>query len=56
MKIRKKDLYNSKPNNLIRLANHLGLDIVGMKHRQIARLIYWRLTRVEAWRKRRLDF
>lgn len=56
MKIRKRDLYNSKPDNLIRLANYLGLNIEGMRHKQLARLIYWRLTRVEVWRKRRLDF
>ena len=56
MKIAKQNLLNAKPENLIRLAKHLGLDIGGMRHKQIARLIYWRLTRVEAWRKRRLDF
>jgi hypothetical protein len=38
-------LKKAKPENLIRLALFLGLDITGMKHRQIARLVRWRITR-----------
>lgn len=38
-------LQKSKPENLIRLAKWLRLNITGMGHNQIAGLVYWRITR-----------
>ena len=38
-------LLKAKPENVIRLAKYLKLHINGMSHRQIASLVYWRITR-----------
>lgn len=38
-------LKGAKPENLKRLANALKLDTEGMSHKQIARLVRWRITR-----------
>lgn len=38
-------LKSAKPENLVRLAQSLKLNIAGMSHRQIARLVRWRITR-----------
>ena len=38
-------LKQAKPENLIRLAKALKLNVGGMSHRQIARLVHWRVTR-----------
>lgn len=38
-------LKKAKPENLIRLAKALKLNVEGMSHIQIARLIHWRVTR-----------
>lgn len=38
-------LKKAKPENLLRLARSLKLNTEGMSHRQIARLIRWRITR-----------
>jgi hypothetical protein len=38
-------LKKAKLENLIRLANALGLNVEGMRHPQIARLVRWRITR-----------
>jgi len=48
--ITKSDLKKSKPENLIRLANWLKLHIEGMSHRQIAKLVWWRITREYLYR------
>jgi hypothetical protein len=41
-------LKGAKPENLKRLADSLKLNTDGMSHRQIARLIRWRITRSQA--------
>jgi hypothetical protein len=38
-------LKKAKPENLIRLAQSLHLRTEGMSHRQVARLVRWRITR-----------
>ena len=43
--ITKADLKKAKPENLLRLANWLKLYTDGMSHRQIAKLVWWRITR-----------
>jgi hypothetical protein len=45
MKISRRQLRKSKPENLLRLAKVLKLRTDGMSHRQIAALVYWRITR-----------
>jgi hypothetical protein len=40
----KKQLYKASPAAVLRLANYLHLNVDGMGHEQIARLIYWRLA------------
>lgn len=41
-----RELKNSKHENLVRLAKYLKLHCLdNMSHRQLARLIRWRLTR-----------
>ena len=45
MKISRRQLRKAKPENLIRLANALKLRTSGMSHRQVAALVYWRITR-----------
>ena len=45
MEIKKRHLMNAKPENLIRLAKSLRLQINGMSHKQIAKLVYWRIRR-----------
>lgn len=47
MKIKRYQLRKASSNNLIRLANFLRLHIGAMSHRQIANLVYWRITRSE---------
>lgn len=47
MKIRRGHLIRSKPEDILRLARWLRLQIQGMKHKQIASLVYWRVTRNE---------
>jgi hypothetical protein len=39
------DLRRAKTENLLRLARSLKLHTEGMSHRQIASLVYWRITR-----------
>lgn len=51
MKIRRKHLKRASPENLIRLAKSLRLRIEGMSHKQIASLVYWRITRNEMNRR-----
>ncbi len=48
-KITKSQLRRAKHENVKRLARALGLkrDIDTMSHRQLAALVYWRLTREE---------
>lgn len=43
--IEKYQLLKSRPENLSRLARFMHLKIDGMSAGQIARLIYWRITR-----------
>lgn len=38
-------LRRAKPENLLRLAHSLNLRTEGMSHRQVARLVRWRITR-----------
>lgn len=45
MKISRRQLREAKPENLIRLANSLKLRTSEMSHRQVAALVYWRITR-----------
>jgi hypothetical protein len=45
--MKKSTLRKSKPENVIRLANWLRLHIDGMSHRQIIKLVHWRLSREE---------
>jgi hypothetical protein len=44
-------LRKANPDNLIRLAMWLKLDVDGMSHRQIASLIHWRITREDKRRR-----
>jgi len=41
----KNTLYHAKPEDVVRLAKWLKLSIDGMDHRQICKLVYWRVTR-----------
>ncbi len=43
----KDELYRSKEHSVRRLATYLHLDVDGMRHKQICRLVYWRVTRRE---------
>lgn len=43
-------LQMTKPENLIRLAKWLRLDIDGMSYNQIAGLVHWRITRSDKYR------
>lgn len=44
--IKRGDLHHSKPYDVVRLAKFLGLSVNDkMSHRNIANLVYWRLTR-----------
>lgn len=45
MIIKKHHLKNAKPENVVRLAKFLKLNIDGMSHKQIISLVWWRLTR-----------
>jgi hypothetical protein len=45
MMISRRTLRRSQPANLLRLANWLKLRTEGMSHRQISKLVYWRITR-----------
>ena len=45
MAISRADLKKAKPENVIRLAKWLKLNIEGMSIRQIIQLVYWRITR-----------
>lgn len=59
MIIKKRHLYKAgkiNPDGIYRLAKFLNLRITGMSLGQIARLIYWRITRKSVWTKRRLGF
>jgi hypothetical protein len=38
-------LKKAKPENLLRLARFLSLRTDGMSHRQVAKLVRWRITR-----------
>lgn len=38
-------LKKAKPENVVRLAKWLKLDIDGMSHRHIVKLVKWRITR-----------
>ena len=40
----KKELCKASPAAVLRLANYLHLNVEGMGHEQICRLIYWRLA------------
>lgn len=54
--IKKQQLYRADPTALKRLAAALRLHTDGMSHRQIARLVFWLLTRKNKWRRLRLGF
>ena len=58
MRFHKKVLYNAvirNPNGLRRLARWLGLKGTDeMSLQQVARLVYWRITRTEVHRRQRL--
>lgn len=44
--IKRGDLHESKPQDVVRLAKYLGLHVNDkMSHRNISNLVYWRLTR-----------
>lgn len=43
--MRRSTLLKAKPENVVRLAHYLKLHIDGMSIRQIAKLVYWRITR-----------
>jgi len=43
--IRRRTLYKAKPENVVRLARFLKLNVDGMSHRQTCRLVAWRLSR-----------
>ena len=45
MRISRSTLGKAKPENLLRLAKALRLHTNGMSHRQISKLVYWRITR-----------
>lgn len=45
MKLTVGKLKGAKPENLLRLANSLHLRTSGMSHRQVAKLVRWRITR-----------
>ncbi len=45
MIIKRRTLRKSSQENLLRLAKFLKLRVVSMSHKQIASLIYWRITR-----------
>ncbi len=48
-KFRRSELMKAKPEALVRLAKFLKLDVEGMSHRQISKLIMWRLHRNRMW-------
>ncbi len=43
----KKDLYRSRPQDVVRLARWLGLrkNLGEMRHKQRCELVWWRITR-----------
>lgn len=43
--MRRRTLLKAKPEYVLRLAKWLHLHIDGMSSRQIAKLVYWRITR-----------
>lgn len=45
MMIKIANLKKAKPENVIRLAKFLKLNIDGMSMRQIIKLVYWRIRR-----------
>ena len=45
MSITKEQLRKARPENVIRLAKWLKLDIEGMSIKQIINLVRWRITR-----------
>lgn len=45
MRIKVRHLKKARFENLLRLARSLHLDTEGMSHGQVARLVYWRITR-----------
>ena len=45
MYIKKNTLLRAKPSNVIRLAKYLNLYTDQMSHHQVAKLVYWRITR-----------
>jgi len=45
IKMEKRWLKNAKPENVVRLAKWLKLEISGMSHRQIIKLVKWRCNR-----------
>ncbi len=53
--MRPETLRKASPTNLLRLAGWLKLNTQGMSHKQIIRLVYWRITREEK-RKRGLIY
>ena len=47
--MKKSELKYAKPENVIRLARYLKLNIEGMSNRQIIKLVYWRLHKNRQW-------
>jgi hypothetical protein len=43
--MKRSTLRQAKPENVLRLAKWLHLQIDGMSHRQIIHLVRWRITR-----------